>query len=407
MNARYIISLKTGEKHGISMGESLVVGRGPKVEGQAILLEQQGSSRDHGIILWKREGLFLTDQGSKNGTSVNGKPLAPKEEHHLQDGDHLSFAGEEFLVSFGGEEKSCIDLGGLYGQIEEIGGKRSFSILLENSGIYEYEKQILSAGHIKNALQVAFVMLEGKEKIFYDFTGYCQLGEYLRRASAPYNQEGEDRLHLNLVMDILLNILHAIKACEEHLFLADRIPMGLETIFIHTTTNNIAFAFIPTLAGHLSPQERLTNLLDQMMLLYDNEETRAHLKNIEEKIRKKNPGIDGIMTMAAAMQREMNFNYWTRQGLRKTILKETEKKEEVGEDKNTETRTRLHLHGWWRHKKGMLVIAQIPVAMGLATIYMTEILKGLDFFGFIAIVAGIDLWLVKGLKKERTGNERI
>lgn len=226
-----------------------------------------------------------------------------------------------------GEASGRICFGDLYGQIEEAGGRRVFSLLIENSGIYEYEKKVLSGGQVANTLQTAFMMLEGKEKLFYDFTGCCQLAEYLQGNSSVFHQEGEDRRHLDLALDVLLKILQGIRACEEHLLLADRIPLGLETIFIDIAGKDIAFAFMPYLAGNLSPQGRVVHLLEQMILLYDSEETSGTLQRIKAGIEAKNPGIEGIITMVAAIQREMNFNHWTRQSLRKSALQEVERKE--------------------------------------------------------------------------------
>ena len=232
-----------------------------------------------------------------------------------------------------GEESGRICLGALYGQIEEAGGRRVFSLLIENSGIYEYEKKILSGGQVANTLQTAFMMLEGKEKLFYDFTGYCQLREYLQGTSAIFHQEGEDRLHLDRALDVLMKVLQGIKVCEEHLLLADRIPMSPETIFIDIAGKDISFAFMPYLARDFSPQGRVVHLLEQMILLYDSEETSGTLQRIKAGIEAKNPGIEGIVTMVATIQREMNFNYWTRQNLRRA----PERKEgaDVGEPVET------------------------------------------------------------------------
>lgn len=54
-------------------------------------------SREHAILTYdKRQGIYLKDYGSRNGTKVNGKPIA--EATLLKNGDKISFGIYEPLT---------------------------------------------------------------------------------------------------------------------------------------------------------------------------------------------------------------------------------------------------------------------------------------------------------------------
>jgi pSer/pThr/pTyr-binding forkhead associated (FHA) protein len=52
-------------------------------------------SRRHAVIRWQGKGFVAIDQGSSNGTFVNGHRLKPGDPCFLHDGDRISFAGFE------------------------------------------------------------------------------------------------------------------------------------------------------------------------------------------------------------------------------------------------------------------------------------------------------------------------
>lgn len=71
----------------VQEGETLTVGRDPECQ---LVLEDGRVSRRHACLRWTGRGWGLEDLGSKNGTSVNGRPAAGAELRH---GDWLSFGG--------------------------------------------------------------------------------------------------------------------------------------------------------------------------------------------------------------------------------------------------------------------------------------------------------------------------
>jgi FHA domain-containing protein len=64
-------------------GERMAIGRSPDAE---IFLDDVTVSRNHALLVRKRDGLYIDDLGSLNGTYVNRRRI---ESHKLQNGDEL------------------------------------------------------------------------------------------------------------------------------------------------------------------------------------------------------------------------------------------------------------------------------------------------------------------------------
>ena len=73
---------RSGESFAIS-GERMTIGRSPEAE---IFLDDVTVSRNHALLVARRDGLYIDDLGSLNGTYVNRRRI---ESHKLLDGDEL------------------------------------------------------------------------------------------------------------------------------------------------------------------------------------------------------------------------------------------------------------------------------------------------------------------------------
>lgn len=56
-------------------------------------------SRRHAVLTWECGCYYLEDQGSTNGTFVNGSRLSPYEPIQIKEGDLISFANESFCLN--------------------------------------------------------------------------------------------------------------------------------------------------------------------------------------------------------------------------------------------------------------------------------------------------------------------
>ena len=64
-------------------GERMTIGRSPEAE---VFLDDVTVSRNHALIVRRRDGLYVDDLGSLNGTYVNRHRI---DSHRLSDGDEL------------------------------------------------------------------------------------------------------------------------------------------------------------------------------------------------------------------------------------------------------------------------------------------------------------------------------
>jgi pSer/pThr/pTyr-binding forkhead associated (FHA) protein len=64
-------------------GERMTVGRSPEAE---VFLDDVTVSRNHALLVRRRDGLYIDDLGSLNGTYVNRRRI---ESHKLEHGDEL------------------------------------------------------------------------------------------------------------------------------------------------------------------------------------------------------------------------------------------------------------------------------------------------------------------------------
>jgi pSer/pThr/pTyr-binding forkhead associated (FHA) protein len=73
---------RAGEVFPVS-GERMTIGRSPEAE---VFLDDVTVSRNHALLVSRRDGLYIDDLGSLNGTYVNRRRI---ESHRLQNGDEL------------------------------------------------------------------------------------------------------------------------------------------------------------------------------------------------------------------------------------------------------------------------------------------------------------------------------
>jgi hypothetical protein len=73
---------RAGETFLVS-GDQMTIGRSPEAE---VFLDDVTVSRNHALLVRRRDGVYIDDLGSLNGTYVNRRRI---ESHKLQDGDEL------------------------------------------------------------------------------------------------------------------------------------------------------------------------------------------------------------------------------------------------------------------------------------------------------------------------------
>lgn len=82
-------------------GHLWVAGRDAQCE---ICIEDGHVSRKHFELHLTNDGLYITDLGSANGTTINGTPLTPHEPHRIQSGDQISIMDLSIILEMRDQE---------------------------------------------------------------------------------------------------------------------------------------------------------------------------------------------------------------------------------------------------------------------------------------------------------------
>ncbi len=93
----YITRIK-GREQVVLSGQVSYLGRNSQCD--YCISGNSSIGRKHAAIQRKGDDCYLTDLGSVNGTSVNGRRMAAKESCKLQNGDRFRLADEEFVFEF-------------------------------------------------------------------------------------------------------------------------------------------------------------------------------------------------------------------------------------------------------------------------------------------------------------------
>lgn len=402
-----LISMETGEKYEMNLDFAISVGREETENPNDLVIDYKAVSRKHALIHRDREGIYLVDHGSRNGTTINAKPIAEGIKYYIKNGDIIGFADKNYLTEIQGNSKKqdgddVINLGGVLARIEEASGRRRFIVDRDKSGIYHFEKIVLTLGECSSILPMHNVSIDGKDLLYYDFTGYVQLSSYINRikeAGISTNKISNDsELPIEDALTVFKNILSKLKGVEEYLLSVNRVPLLAETIFINLYNQDIALTYLPAICDSVPLQQRIISLMDSLGMLYQKNEIILCFNSIKETILEKNLGIDGIVNTIGLTQREISYSLWTKKGLKRDADDTFDEKapEPITEDFK---KIRKMVPS---NKNTRLIVSQIIILLVLAGIYCFKLFVGMDFIGFILLVMGIDFWILKSLKIKKS-----
>lgn len=207
-------------------------------------------------------------------------------------------------------------------QIEESGGRRKFCMVVEGR-IREYEKRMICGSDCPYALPMHFITEGETEKAYYDFTGYLQIEDHIKRQVLDDPSVMGNQSLISGALEILSGILGCLKGLELYLIFPERISIHPDLIFIDSNCSRAVLAFYPGKNPEAPLQSRIISLLDEMGVMYRNAEVDQYFKKLKDFILAKNPGLDGMIAFLGTMQREVSYIYWHSADFRKEEVKET------------------------------------------------------------------------------------
>lgn len=282
------------------------------------------------------------------------------------------------------------------GVIEESAGRRRFSLVM-NGTLHNYEKRMLCVGRCPYTLPMHFTTIESTERAYYDFTGFHQLEEYIKRNRSNDFQRGDKIKPVCAALELLDKILDSMKGMESYLLFTERFLICPDTIFV-TSDGHISIACYTNENPGSELQGRIIELTESLIGLYQDHDAEQYLIKYKEMIRMKNPGLDGMVSILGTLKREASYIYWNTNSFRKEDNTSRPEYDSPVRDPNEKGRTRLGFPLKQDARKIKLIAAQAFLAAGLITVFLTGSIELTSFAGLAVLTAGVDLWLLKKLQ---------
>jgi len=272
--------------------------------------------------------------------------------------------------------------------IEESAGKRKIFLIVEER-IREYEKRMLCDSDCPFTLPMHFISENETEKVYYDFTGFIQLEEYIKRKTTTDSSDRESQKARFDVLDILTKILECLKGMESYLFFPERISIHPDLIFLNLNDGRIAFAFYPNEKIDMPLQGRVIEMVDTINGFYGDVEAEQFLKKFKDYIYMKNPGLDGMIGNLGILQREVSYIFWNTKNFR------GEEDKEIIDDKEHADKPSAAVLKKPAPQKTIMI--QVLIGVALLSVFLSGILEIVSFAGLVVIAAGVDFLIMRTL----------
>ena len=278
--------------------------------------------------------------------------------------------------------------------LEESSEKRKIFLIVEEE-IREYEKRMLCDSGCPFTLPMYFIFDEGTSKVYYDFTGFIQLEEYIKRKTTTNISGCESQKKVFDVLDILSKILECLKGMESYLLFPERITIHPDLIFINLYDGRFAFAFYPNEKLDIPLQSTIYEMVDTINEFYDDVESKQFLAKFKDYIYMKNPGLDGMISNLGILQREASYIFWNMENFRREEeIESFDCRESVNKPFSAVLRKQPPLK---------IIIIQALLGVALLAVFQSGLLELISFTGLVVIAAALDLLFMRTLRLKIRG----
>ncbi len=288
------------------------------------------------------------------------------------------------------------------GNLNETAGRRKIYLTLEKDSLYEYEKRMLTESGCPYTLSMYFINEEESIKAYYDFTGFIPLVDYINDVVSSIPMERGNQTLLYDALKILSNLLESLNGIENYLLLSSRMKMSVDTIFINSENKSVAFSYVPEQSESFTLQNRIIGLTEEMKHLYKQTEVDQYLGTFTDLIKKKNLGLDGMISTLGTIQREVSCIYWNVNDFRRTeenempIVEDDRETEEMENNKDHSLKKPV-IKKFHQQISFKPLILQMMIILVLITVYLLGALDIMELLGLVLITGGADLWLMRKL----------
>jgi len=290
-------------------------------------------------------------------------------------------------------------------KIQDFAGRRKFRLALD-SGLKEYEKGMLCTGRCPHILPMHILNEDGEEWAYYDFTGSVQLTEYMRRLASSSVSGRENKKAVCDALEVLSGILGCVRGMENHLIFPERITIHPDAVFIDPENRKTLLAFYPLENPETTFQSRIVALVAAMIEAGQDPETAQYFEKFREYILMRNPGLDGMIAMLDALQREVGYIYWSSKCFRESGEKDPgadpAQNDGIQDDgrftfKRSGVKQRTDAGSGSRPARIGLIALQAVFAACLAAAFLSGAYDLVNLAGMAVIAAAIDFWILRKL----------
>jgi hypothetical protein len=279
-------------------------------------------------------------------------------------------------------------------QIEETAGKRHIR-LIPDERFREFEKRMLCDSSCPYTLPMHFMADHGNDTVFYDFTGHIQLTDYIK-SEKTFDSDAKDRGNGKMVCEtlkLLIGIMECVKGMERYLLFSERYSLHSDFIFVNSDSKKPAIAFYPVVQSNKTLQQKIQELIDALTCCGD-DDTGKYLNQFKQTIDFKNPGLDGMISLAGKLCRDAGYIYWNPDSLRSADPTISTEKEECGKEMR-----KVAVKKPLKRLNSLKYLAiQGIIAALLTFVFFSGYFDCSGFAGLAIIAVGVDLWIVRRLR---------
>lgn len=213
-----LISVFDGQVHTIGR-EGCLIGRDASV---GIAVPEKIVSRRHALITFEAGKYRLKDNGSRNGTFLNGEKLKSDTAYVLSHEDRIEIARFQYVFRLHRPDEDQVQIKGLTACVRMSGGRKQLVVALPKDKLSVYQQKMYENNRITGLFEAACID-EGEELLlYYEIDGHKRLDGMVMR----------DELEQEQALRLMLQIIQTIQGLPRYLLSESNLVLRPDMIFV-------------------------------------------------------------------------------------------------------------------------------------------------------------------------------